>query len=147
MLRQNSPGSSCHFFKHKFVPPQIYYHSSVLWNKTPNIIYFCQKQHIKVHKFSDLLLLALKFTRFLISFLELRVSFSSNFASLFSGTRQLICIFHFKLYIFWTKGAHQSANFQTFRRLTWKSTKFLLSFYKPRVSFPIIFTLSFSVMT
>ena len=48
-----------------------------------------------------------------MSFLELRVSFSSNFTSLFSVMRDnSSVIFHLKLYLFWTKGANQSANFQ-----------------------------------
>ena len=46
-------------------------------------------------KFSDLPLLALKFTKFL-SFLERRVSFSSNFASLLSVMRHLFCTFSSK---------------------------------------------------
>ena len=51
-------------------------------------------------KFSDLPLLALKFTKFLMSFLELRVSFSSNFASLFSVMRQnSFVLFHLNLYM------------------------------------------------
>ena len=66
-------------------------------------------------KFSDLPLLTLKFTKFLMSFLEPRVSFSSNFASLFSVMRHNSSVlFHLNLYMLWTKGAHQSANFQTF---------------------------------
>ena len=40
-------------------------------------------------KFPDLLLLSLKLTKFLISFLEPRVSFYSNFASLISVMRQV----------------------------------------------------------
>ena len=76
-----------------------------------NIIFFRQKQHIKVN-FPDLLLLALKLTKFLESFLEPRVSFSSNFASLFSGMRYNFSgLFYLKIYILSTKGAHQSANF------------------------------------
>ena len=66
-------------------------------------------------KFSGLPLLALKFTKFLMSFLDPRVGFSSNFASLFSVMRHNSSIlFHLKRYMLWTKGAHQSKNFQTF---------------------------------
>ena len=66
-------------------------------------------------KFSDLPLLALKFTKFLMSFFEPRVSFSSNFESLFSVMRHnSSLVFYLNLYMLSTKGAYQSANFQTF---------------------------------
>ena len=64
--------------------------------------------------FSDLLLLALNFTKFLMSFFEPRVCFSSNFASFFSVMRHNSSLpFHLNIYMLWTKGAHKSANFQT----------------------------------
>ena len=66
-------------------------------------------------KFSDLPLLALKITKSPMSFLEKRVSFSSNFASLLSVMRHNSGILsNLKLYMPCTKGAHKSANFQTF---------------------------------
>ena len=66
-------------------------------------------------KFSDLPLLALKLTKFLMSFLEPRVSFSSNFASLFSFMRHNSSVlFHLNICILWTNGSNQSANFWTF---------------------------------
>ena len=50
-----------------------------------------------------------------MAFLKPRVSFSSNFASLFSVMRRNSSVlFHPKLYMLWKKGAHQSANFKTF---------------------------------
>ena len=65
--------------------------------------------------FSDFLLLALKFTKFLMSFLEPRVCFSSNLASLFSVMRHTSSfLLLLNLYILWTNRALQSANFQTF---------------------------------
>ena len=82
-----------------------------------------------------------------MSFLVPRVSFSSNLASLFNVTRHNCSIlFNLKIDMLWTKEAHQNANFQTFR-LAWKLTKFLMSFFKQRVSFPLKFVLPFSVMT
>ena len=54
-------------------------------------------------------------------------------------------LFHLKLYMLWTKGAHQNANFQTCKKL--KLTKFLMSFFKPRVNFPLNFASPFSVIT
>ena len=57
-------------------------------------------------KFSDLPLLALKFTKFLMLFLEPRVSFSSNFASLFSVMKHNFSVlFHLNLYMLWIKGS------------------------------------------
>ena len=51
-------------------------------------------------KFLDLPLLALKFTKFLISFLTPRVSFPSNFAILFSDMRHNFSVlFHLKPYM------------------------------------------------
>ena len=68
-------------------------------------------------KFSDLPLLALKFSKFSMSFWkqEKRVSFPSNFTSLFIVMRHnSFVLSHLNLYMLWTKVAHQSANFQTF---------------------------------
>ena len=60
-------------------------------------------------------LLALKLTTFLVPYLELRVSFSSNFASLFRVMRHNSSVlFHLKIYMIWTEIAHQSAKFQIF---------------------------------
>ena len=50
-----------------------------------------------------------------MSCLKLQVSFSLNFASLFSAMRNNSSVlFYLKLYTIWTKEAHQSAKFQTF---------------------------------
>ena len=55
-------------------------------------------------KFSDLPLLAFKFTKFQMSLLEPRVSFSSNFTSLFSVMRHNSSVlFHLKLNMLWKK--------------------------------------------
>ena len=54
-----------------------------------------------------------KFTKFLMSFLELRVSFSSKFTPLFSVMKRSSSVFfHRNLCMLWTKGSNQSANFQ-----------------------------------
>ena len=53
----------------------------------------------------------LKFTKFVMSFLEQGARFSSNFASLDSVVRDNSSVlFHLKLYMLLTKGTHQSAN-------------------------------------
>ena len=50
-----------------------------------------------------------------MSFLEPRVKFSSNFASLFNAMRHNSSVlFHLDLYMLWTKETHQKANVQTF---------------------------------
>ena len=56
-----------------------------------------------------------KFTKFFMSYLKPQVSFSLIFASLFSVMRDNSSVlFELKLYMIWTKWAHQSAKFQTF---------------------------------
>ena len=78
-------------------------------------LYAIDKSSTSKCKFSDLPLFALKFTKFLMSFLEPSASFSSNFASFFRVMRHNSSVlFHLKFYMVWTKGAHQSANFQIF---------------------------------
>ena len=76
-----------------------------------------------------------------MSFLELRASFSSNFASLFSiMIHNFSVLFHLYLFILWTKESRQNANFQTL-------TKFLLLFFRLQVSFLLNFATPVIVMT
>ena len=73
-------------------------------------------------KFWDFWVVGWKFTKLLMSYSRLQVTFSLNFASLFSVKRDnSSLIFWLKLYIILTKGVHQSAKFQTF-----DFTKFVL---------------------
>ena len=68
---------------------QILHHCSLPWKITtlyissPNLTYFGQKEPVKV-KFSGFWVAGWKFTKFLMSYLKPQVSFSLNFASLFS---------------------------------------------------------------
>ena len=79
-----------------------------------HLIYFEQKEPIEV-KFSDFWVVEWNFTKFLMSSLKPQVSFSVNFVSLFSVMRDNSSVlFELKLYMIWTKGAHQSAKYQTF---------------------------------
>ena len=95
-------------------------------------------------KFWDFLLLRLKFTKFLMSFFKWKVSFSSNFASLFGAMRDKSFLpFHLNLCMLCTNGFSQSANFQTFD----SSHENLMSFFKPQISFPFNFATPFMVMT
>ena len=77
-------------------------------------LYAIDKSSTSKCKFSDLPLLTLKFTKFLKSFLEPRVSFSSSFAWLFIVIRHNSSLtFHLNLYMLRTDGAHQIANFHS----------------------------------
>ena len=84
-------------------------HISVSWEIT--VLYFFGWNFLRYWqkcKASDLPLLALKFTKIVMSFLKPRVSFSSNFASLFNVMRNNSSVlFHIKLYILSTKGTNQ----------------------------------------
>ena len=88
---ENLPNSPCHFWKHKSVFLQILHDSSVSWKITPlyffrsNVIYFAQKKPTKVEVLRILSAQA-KFTKFL-SFLKQKISFSTNFALIFSDMR------------------------------------------------------------
>ena len=65
-------------------------------------------------KFSDFSLLKLKFIKFLMLFFKQKVSFSLNFGSLFNVMKDNSSVLFQVKHIIWTKGAHQSAKFQTF---------------------------------
>ena len=131
-----------------FLKPQVIFHDRAPLNifssiKSPisyNIfssLHTFYKSCLSKLKFSDLPLLALKFTKFLMSFLAPRVIFSSNFVSLFSFMRlTLLILFHVNLYMLWTKEPHQSANFLTFNSDFFQATNqlFFLILDHPSVS-------------
>ena len=100
---------------------QTLHHYSVSWKITPlyffssNLTYFWQKEPIEV-KFLDFWVVGWKFTKFLMSYLKPQVSFSLNFASLFSVMRDnSFVLFLLKLYIIWMK---EHIKVQNFRLLT-----------------------------
>ena len=138
----NSPNSLCQFWNHKsFFTIQ---HLCIFLAQTLHTFYCSSPSKCK---FSDFPLLSLKFTKFLMSFLEPRISFSSNFASLFSVMRHNSSVlFHKSLYAL-HKGSPLKCKFSDFRLLVWKLTKFLMSFFKPRSVFSLKFASLFSVMT
>ena len=78
------------------------------------ILYAINKSSTLKRKFSDLPLLILKFTKFLMSFLEPKASFSSNFLLISVMRANSSVLFHLKLYMLSTKGINQNANYQTF---------------------------------
>ena len=82
-----------------------------------------------------------------MSSLEPRVSFSSNFASLFSVMRDSSSVlFHLKVYMLWTKGAHQNRIFQTFECSNESSPNFSCHFWNHKVRIHSNFALLLSVM-
>ena len=95
-------------------------------------------------KFSDLLLLALKFTQFIFGskgqfFLKISIILRvmrHNSSVLSSKT----------LYSLW-KRSPTKWNFSYFHLLALKSTKFLILTFKLRVCFPLYFALPYSIMT
>ena len=117
---ESSRNSSCHFWNQKI---RVHSNFTSLFNAmkdnsfvffSSNLMYFRQKQPIEVN-FLDFWVVGWKFTKFFILYLKLQVSFSLSFASLFSVKRDNSSVFFlFKFYIILTKGAHQSAKFQTF---------------------------------
>ena len=79
-----------------------------------NLIYFEQKESFEVN-FSGFYVVGWKFTKFVMSYLKLKVSFSLKFGSLFNVMRDNSSVpFRLNLYMIWTKGAYQSAKFETF---------------------------------
>ena len=87
---------------------------SALFQLKLYILYINKSSTLKC-KFPDLLLLILKFTKLIMSFLEPRASFYSNFASLISimGDNSSV-LFHLTLYMLSKKRTDQSTNYQTF---------------------------------
>ena len=75
-----------HQIPHAIFQTKSQFFFKLLCTFSAGTLYAVDKSRTSKYKFSDLLLLPLKFTKFLLSFLDPRVSFSSNFASVFSVT-------------------------------------------------------------
>ena len=73
--------------------------------------------------------------------LEPRVSFSSNFASFFNVMKHNFCIFWSKSLYALDKRSSLKCKFSDFQLFAWNLTKFLMSFFKPKVSFKFCITL------
>ena len=79
-----------------------------------NIIYLGQRRQLKSN-FLDFQVLESKFIKLLMSVLKWQVSSSSNFALLFIVmTHNSSVNFKGTAFLLWTKGSHQSPNFDTF---------------------------------
>ena len=105
-LYENSPNYLCHY---------IIFTTQLLCIFLAQTGHSFYKSSPSKCKFSDFPLLGLKFTNFLISFFEQKISSSSMFGSLFSVMRDNSSVlFQPKLYMLLTKLAHESANLQTF---------------------------------
>ena len=99
---------------------QILCHSSAILHMTPlyffgsNLIYFQQKQPIKVHIFR-LSTACVKIDRIPNVIFQTKGQFFSKFRSVFSVMRDYSSVlFQLKLYMLLTKTVRQSANFETF---------------------------------
>ena len=104
-----------HQIPHHFWSPKSFFMTQFLCIFLAQTLLTFYKSSPSKCESSDFPLLALKFTKFFMSFFEQRVSFFSNFASLFSVMKHNSSVpFHLNLYMFWKKGVHQSANFLTF---------------------------------
>ena len=97
-FNESSPSSSCQFWNHKV---KFYSNFASLFSVMKDnssalfylkLLYFGQKELIQA-KFSDFWVAGWKFTKFFISCLKLQVSFSLNFASLFSVIRDNSSVF------------------------------------------------------
>ena len=108
-LSENSPNYLRHFLNHKsfFTTQRV----CIFLTQTLHTFY---KSCPSKFKFSDFPLLALKFTKFLMSFFKQEVSFSSRFGSFFNviGDNTSM-LFQQKLYLLLTKVTHQRVNFRT----------------------------------
>ena len=129
-----------------FLKPYVIFHNTVHIYFLSQTLRTFYKSSLSKWKFSDLPLLTFKFTKCLMSFLEPRVSFSSNFASLFSVKRLPLLFFPSKSLYALDKRIRSKFKFSDFRLLALKLTKFLVSFFKPQISFPLNFASPFSVM-
>ena len=82
--------------------------------------------------------------KFLMSILKWQVKSFSNFELFFIVLTDVnFKVIHF---LFWTKGSHQSPNFDTFKCFGENLPNVLCHFWKPQVSFSLNFESLFSVM-
>ena len=153
---ESSPNSSCHFWNHKV---RVYSNFASLFSskKDNSSVFFQLKPHILWTKepigvkFSDFWVVGWKFTKFLMSYLKLKVSFSLNLASfplnLVSWEITLLYFFSWKFLSFGQKKPIKVQNFRIptahmkFNQICtltgssyWKYTKFQLKKYRGVVS-------------
>ena len=114
-LCKNSPNSLCHFWNHKsFFTTQL---MCILLAQTLDIF---DKNIPSKRKFSDFLLLNLKFINFLMSYFKQKKSFSSKFGSILSVMRvSLFCVMKDNSFVFYTlvKNSQSKWNSQIFQWL------------------------------
>ena len=104
-FNEGSPNSSCQFWNHMVKVYSNFASLTIVIKDNSSVFFyleplcFGQKQPVEV-KFSDFWVVGWKFTKFLMSCLKLQVSFSLNFASLFSVMRDNSSVlFKMKLYV------------------------------------------------
>ena len=112
-FNESSPNSSCHWSR--FI--QILNHCSVSWKITP--LYFLAQTFIlwtkRTNRSEIFTLLAglVKICQILYDMFETTSQFFLNFASLFNVMRDTSSVLYkLKMYMIWTKRAHQSAIFK-----------------------------------
>ena len=109
-LFENSHNYLCHFWNYK-----SFFTTQLLCIFLAQTLHTFNKTSPIKCKVSDFPLFRLKFTKLLKSVFKWKVSFSSNFPSLFSVMRHNSSLhFHLNLCMLCTKGFSQSANFRTF---------------------------------
>ena len=97
-------------------------------------------------KFSDFLLLGLKFTKFLIPFFKQKVSLSFSWIFFQCHERWFFCTFLAKALYAITKSSTLKCKLSDLPLVTLKFTKLLMSFLEPRASFSSNSASHFSVM-
>ena len=72
-----------------------FFKTQLLFIFLDQVLHTLYKSSLSKRKFSDFLLLELKFAKFLMSFCKQKASFSSKFGSFFSVVREFFCIYFF----------------------------------------------------
>ena len=103
-------------------------HNSSILSFSSNIIYFGQKQPLKVQIFE-----IFECSGQNLSIMNWKVNSSSNLASFSLSWHVNFMLIHFLL---WIKWPHQNSNFRLPNMPCWKFAKFFRSILKGQVSFP-----------
>ena len=137
----------------KSIPLPVLHLFSLSWQIVPlkiltsYIFYFGFKRVPSKSEFWDIQVLWQKFPKFLLSFLKAKVSFLSNFASIFSAIKHNSPYLFRSSIIYFGQRQPISANFWDFWLLESKFVKLLMSVLNREVSSFSIFALFFILMT
>ena len=114
-----------------FLKPLLIFHSKTPLYFLAQTLHTFYKRSSSKCKFSDFPLLALKFTKFLMSFFKQKVSFSSKFGSFFSVMGDNSSAVFSRNFIYYWQKKHIKV--QIFRLATAR-IKILIPFLEPRAS-------------